>query len=390
MVCSNTTTLLPNGKCGSKCPLGSFRYHSDNRCGICPGKGCTSCVKDQGRTCSTCRGMYELSKGLCKSTCGVGMYPDEKMNQCSECHPLCHSCYGDTQHQCKRCNDKALTLVHTHNQISCLTSCPTGFYERDDVCKPCRNLCLTCSNEDTCLSCSKPFTLLNKKCISSCPRGYYLNETQSSCLSCKSRIENCLACTNTKCIECSPGFYRRHTGCVSDCLDGYSPFHGVCIDCSMFDIYCEKCNGTQCTTCRPGFYLANTLCIKKCKDGFELRNGSCVPSNVTVNNSPIVNQTFEKSDEIISDNATMKISNITRRGFVLPIQPDPQPKKRTKRSVDYEIVREDTSVTATTSLVWQVIFFSTFVSSIALLVFLIHYKRQNFLYLFRHRRFASP
>lgn len=78
---------------------------------------------------------------------------------------------------------------------------------------PCIWPCKTCTNISSlgCLTCANNFILYNGACLTFCPEGFYLNN--SNCIPCPS---SCLTCLDNQCLNCVVGYYLSPSGeCVS-------------------------------------------------------------------------------------------------------------------------------------------------------------------------------
>jgi len=271
-ICSNSTVLSPDGHCHSTCPGGTFDYKLDNKCGQCPGKGCLIC--DQ-KTCHKCQPLFEPSNGLCKSTCGKGMFPDEKSKQCKNCHENCLSCHGSSPHECERCTNDVLTLIHDTKQISCLKSCPDGYFKHKKLCKPCKAPCETCTSKTQCSSCIPSFYTFNDSCVKLCPPGFYQSSDNTTCISCDSFSTGCNACNETMCYDCEKNFFLKEGKCVKKCDLGFFAVNATCLQCTLNHSNCSQCNITTCFECEAKFKLINNVCNEECDTGSKKINGTC-------------------------------------------------------------------------------------------------------------------
>ncbi len=60
-----------------------------------------------------------------------------------------------------------------------------------------------------------PYYSYDKKCISSCPLGYYANSTDNTCYACDN---SCTSCSwITKCLDCVKSKYLYNGQCISLC-----------------------------------------------------------------------------------------------------------------------------------------------------------------------------
>ncbi|XP_068740263.1 scavenger receptor cysteine-rich type 1 protein M160-like isoform X1 [Montipora capricornis] len=116
-------------------------------------------------------------------------------------------------------------------------------------------------NEDVVLRCAGPGV---RTCQTSCPVGFFPKE--DVCLQCSAPCRTCNG-TADSCVECSSGFLKKNTSCVKDCGTGYF-LDSVCKQC---DPGCADCvgNATNCTSCWKPFYREGSKCVKNCTSGFK-------------------------------------------------------------------------------------------------------------------------
>lgn len=82
------------------------------------------------------------------------------------------------------------------------------------------NICLYKNSLSECQKCLSPYLLYNSSCVSTCPSGYYSSE--GICKNCMSSIYNCLNCINiNKCISCNTGYFLFEDKCINSCPSGY-------------------------------------------------------------------------------------------------------------------------------------------------------------------------
>lgn len=139
------------------------------------------CVTCSGSTtsCTSCDSSgspaYYLSVNRCVTTCPAGTYANNSNSQCSQCPSQCTNCTSLTV--CQSCASGS-SLQGT----SCISACLSGFVSINQVCMACNSPCATCQNtQDTCLSCrsnlSPRLYLSGSNCISPCPDTYYGNNS---------------------------------------------------------------------------------------------------------------------------------------------------------------------------------------------------------------------
>ncbi len=77
-----------------------------------------------------------------------------------------------------------LNSTSTTNPKQCLSSCPLGSYTLTSnvSCMPCKSPCLTCLNEQFCLSCVDGYYLTKDNyCNATCPYKYYGKTETKTC-----------------------------------------------------------------------------------------------------------------------------------------------------------------------------------------------------------------
>jgi hypothetical protein len=89
------------------------------------------------------------------------------------CHISCSTCFGQNSNNCNSCVSGFL------NDNSCVSSCPSGKYPYLKVCEVCHSACKECNGPltDDCLKCKAGTYLLQGKCLTTCPDGYYQDLT---------------------------------------------------------------------------------------------------------------------------------------------------------------------------------------------------------------------
>jgi hypothetical protein len=97
-------------------------------------------------------------------------------DHCESCSKSCATCANSTS--CLTC----LNFLYLLND-QCVEECPDGYYTYNQQCLPCHPICKTCKgpSEDDCKSCSKGFQFNKneKLCSSLCPNGNYFNQNDN-------------------------------------------------------------------------------------------------------------------------------------------------------------------------------------------------------------------
>ncbi|XP_006885356.1 PREDICTED: extracellular matrix protein FRAS1 [Elephantulus edwardii] len=322
-LCQDPTKFLQNGQCVHSCGLGF--YQAGGLCLACQPQ-CSTCTS--ALECSSCRPPLLMQHGQCVTTCADGFYRDHR--SCAACHASCAACWGPTERSCLACKD----ALHVLREGSCESSCGEGFYNHQGICLACEQSCKSCGPDSPrCLTCADETVLLDGKCISECPGGYYDDATgrckvcHDLCASCSGPLaSHCTACPHPnillqgRCLPtCGEDYYPDQgvcKGCHPSCLtcvgpepshctqcknpeqglqveqlSGASPPSGECLSQCRAQFYmentglCEACHQSclgcvgkspsNCTTCQPSRALLDGQCLSQCPDGYFNQEGSC-------------------------------------------------------------------------------------------------------------------
>ncbi|XP_060043899.1 extracellular matrix organizing protein FRAS1 isoform X2 [Erinaceus europaeus] len=290
-------TVLHDGKCISECPGG---YYADvtGRCKVCH-SSCASCSGPLASQCTACNQPHALRQGHCLPHCGDGFYPTHGL--CRACHPSCLACVGPEPSHCTQCRqpDEGLQV----NQVSgvdipsgkCLSQCGARFYlENTGQCEACHQSCLGCVGKSAqhCTACPSSHVLLDGRCLSQCPDGYFSQD--SSCTECHPTCRQCRGPLESDCISCHPHVTLTDGSCRTSCKEEqFLNFVGYCADCHPLcqhctaDLHhtgsiCLRCQnnrhlllGDHCTpTCPSGSYAAEGGVCKKCHSSCRTCQGS--------------------------------------------------------------------------------------------------------------------
>ncbi len=145
--------------------------------------------------CRQCKSTYYLLNTTCEATCPDTYYNNVHNRTCSPCDDPCKKCTTSATY-CQSCG--AGKYLYNHE---CRGQCPDGTYEYDEngensQCVTCRWPCATCSDQNTCLSCTSPYGLNSSQCITDCGIGLFIN-TLNQCQPCSVK---CLTCNLTGCL----------------------------------------------------------------------------------------------------------------------------------------------------------------------------------------------
>ncbi|ESU40025.1 Variant-specific surface protein [Giardia duodenalis] len=370
--------------CVSKCPEGYFEHTdsntqkktcqscSDKNAGLTPAAtgvaGCAACTYDNTKvTCTKCKaGKYLKTAGDSTSCvtvfeCVFGFFPKNDAENGNKCVPCgdktdgivdckmcsknlgvlkCSTCKSGKKPNttgtacvacniadCANCNEENVCEMCTSNKKlsplkdACLTDCPAGTYDDNNVCKPCHVSCAECNsnaNQDSCTACY-PGSVLNKTdsstagtCIPECTGRYaenceagmctaniggskYCSKCKSGfvpvdglCVSATARVPTgctskgdgtCAFCTSTYFLQ-SGGCYNTQTlpgkavctaitasnnGQCQTCANGQNPTNGNCPACAEGCAKCQRSTST-CTECLAGYYKTFASKCVKCSE----------------------------------------------------------------------------------------------------------------------------
>ncbi|KAL4456738.1 hypothetical protein ABPG73_014764 [Tetrahymena malaccensis] len=304
-------SIRQNNNCVPQCDI-SLSQFVDNSNSL--QSYCKSCLS----YCQTC------NNSISCLTCNQGYYLNQ--NICSQCDPSCLSCSGPTSSDCIICKQQGYYISTRLNNI-CTSQCDVSQSQfidtvsniKQPICRECNNLCQTCNNSYSCLTCLPGHLLKNGQCSDCDPtclfcngpgpqncivckqQGYFIstssnnlcvsacditqgqfidksNPLQSICRPCLSFCQNCFdsqyidSTTNPQQLYCRPcsSFCKI---CNSEkscqiCLDGYYLNGSVCSEC---DPSCQSCSGptsSNCIICKQqGYYIStrlNNICTSQC------------------------------------------------------------------------------------------------------------------------------
>ncbi|XP_004372698.1 proprotein convertase subtilisin/kexin type 6 [Trichechus manatus latirostris] len=195
--------------------------------------------------------------------------------QKSMCHPECGNkgCDGPNADQCLNCVHFSLGSSKTSRK--CVSTCPLGYFADTAArrCRRCHKGCESCSGKapTQCLSCRKGFYHHQEisACVTLCPVGFYADESQKNCLKCH---PSCKKCTDEpeKCTICKEGFSLVRDTCLPDCEPG-TYFDSELIRCGECHPTCQTCVGPsreECIHCAKPFHFHDWKCVPTCGEGF--------------------------------------------------------------------------------------------------------------------------
>uniref|UniRef100_A0A6I8NJC9 Fraser extracellular matrix complex subunit 1 n=1 Tax=Ornithorhynchus anatinus TaxID=9258 RepID=A0A6I8NJC9_ORNAN len=279
--CAGSTVMLA-GKCLAECPGGHYP-DAMRRCQACH-ISCTRCVGPSANHCTLCSSSLVLYQGHCLSGCGENFYPDHGV--CQACHPSCLSCVGPEPSDCTRCRNpeeglQAERHLRATSVGTCLSRCKPRFYLKDTgFCEVCDGSCRACvgSSPHNCTSCPSTHVLLDGRCLSHCPPGFFRQD--AACSACHPTCRECRAGSDSDCIACHPHAALSGGTCQNDCRDGqYLDPVGSCADCHPLCRHCTadpRHQGSVCLRCQNAHHLLlGDGCVPACPTGYYAERGAC-------------------------------------------------------------------------------------------------------------------
>lgn len=219
-ICKTGFEKDENNLCSQKCQTG--KYLSGSSCNDCD-DSCKGCKGPSNKDCTLCHSLVEVNvDGSCSYSCSAGMYWSDSLKKCSSCYSSCQTCEESSSgYNCLSCLSHLFTakIEGEINYVNCLSSCPTGYYEGEEVsgepkkCEKCPQGCEVCEkvteNQESkmkCSECETGYYLWESSCVQNCPEKTFKYDF-SNPKSCRSCIENCLKCeSETSCSECKSGY----------------------------------------------------------------------------------------------------------------------------------------------------------------------------------------
>ncbi|KAM5158784.1 extracellular matrix organizing protein FRAS1 [Callospermophilus lateralis] len=276
-------TVLHDGKCIAECPHG---YYTDatGRCKVCH-DSCASCSGPSASHCTACIQPQALLQGHCLSSCGEGFYPDR--GDCKACHASCQTCVGPEPSHCTQCRNpeaglQAEQLSGAHIPSGeCLSQCRAQFYlDSSGLCEACHQSCFKCLGKSphNCTACRPSHVLLDGRCLSQCPEGYFNQE--GSCTECHPTCRRCHGPLESDCTSCHPHVTVTNGKCKTSCKEEqFLNLVGYCADCHPL---CQHCvadlqdTGSICLRCQNARYLLlGDHCVPDCPSGYYAERGAC-------------------------------------------------------------------------------------------------------------------
>ena len=335
--CAGTTYLNPlSNTCGSTCPDTYYADSTTHKCIRCYQFSSTS--SSQSHSCQTCNGPNENNcltcypnvyldpvNNKCVYVCPPQTWRDSSTYTCSPCYapvapattPLaCYTCSGSASTNCLSCYPGKFLDPTTSSCVS--SPCPNGYYGSNGVCYPCYTKSLPTNPDESCNTCSGPYSNQcdscapglfhdsgTNKCVTHCSLGWYEDLVTATCAQCyrasssSDTERDCYTCTSNtpnSCESCYAGTYLTPSNtCEEFCPDGWWGDASIktCKQCYVYDVAvpsdqsCATCtagNSDNCLTCNsPYFFDSSTgstgKCVSTCPDGYwgDSVNNVCSP-----------------------------------------------------------------------------------------------------------------
>ncbi|GAB1226206.1 hypothetical protein ENUP19_0278G0041 [Entamoeba nuttalli] len=254
ITCEDTNLVLTGAKPCTVCKDGFYQIENATDgvyCSACPAK-CKTCKYDASKKkveCVTCTeqslkdikapecacptGTVQLENGTCKSCSDLSKY--EGCKKTNTCNVDSRTGYIYAM----ECSDGFSGRSPYSNCTTCTESNYYPKKEEKSGCAICDTKCATCSDKDTCLTCTDPLKV-GSKC-DGCKTGYYMSNGE--CVPCTNHCSECSSAT--ECTVCESDTYKviSGNGCNS-CVDGFyfDEIKGTCIPCTT---PCTKCVGVK-------------------------------------------------------------------------------------------------------------------------------------------------
>uniref|UniRef100_A0A670YF98 SPC3 n=1 Tax=Pseudonaja textilis TaxID=8673 RepID=A0A670YF98_PSETE len=210
--------------------------------------------------------------------------PEEEDEYTGLCHRECgdQGCDGPNADQCLNCFHYSLGSIKTGRK--CVNSCPPGYFE-DSLqrkCRRCHRGCEACldRSQNSCTACKRGYYHHQETntCVMLCPAGFYSEDGQRRCQKCHQNCKKCFG-EMDKCSVCKDGFSQEEClqctkkvhewRCVPTCGEGYYYDERLGVPfrvCRRCEDNCLNCDGSG-RNC------------SRCKEGFYLLSGSCIASD---------------------------------------------------------------------------------------------------------------
>ncbi|KCV67761.1 TKL protein kinase [Fonticula alba] len=303
--CHDSWVLLES-ECVDRCPAGYATMASGAYCARCH-ESCAACIGPGASQCTSCSDPRQvLQAGECRDECSSVGWFLQAPGQCAPCGANCSRCAGPADDACTTCRRGMLELASgsVPGGMSCLKSCPGGYFASGSTCIACLGGCTACQGPGACSSCRPGLLLHQGTCTSQCPAGYAAVAAPGA--GAGSGIRQCAPCSEA-CAECGPRAgsdpatapgslsERRCTGCMEGhfladadtdqarCLAACPAgqygdvLTGMCQACGAG---CPTCSFGRdfCTSCPEGLLLRDRhgLCVSTCAGDEHQEAGVCI------------------------------------------------------------------------------------------------------------------
>jgi proprotein convertase subtilisin/kexin type 5 len=168
------------------------------------------------------------------------------------------------------CVQNCTVYIHFLPNRTCLTACPSNFYQIVSsglkYCQACTSPCNTCTNATFCLSCVSGYFYYSFTCKTTCPSGHFPNGTSNTCASCISPCRTCTSLSN--CLSCNQGFWNG-AACSNSCPNGQfgDTVNNFCVNCDPSCLTCMR-TAVTCTSCINTLIFYNRQCLTSCPSRF--------------------------------------------------------------------------------------------------------------------------
>ncbi|XP_061195210.1 extracellular matrix organizing protein FRAS1-like [Saccostrea echinata] len=272
LVCKQPGLYLQDGTCVTSCQE-NFYVTRNRKCGECH-EMCASCTGATQHHCVKCKPGLLWRDGQCVPRCGSNFY--QNGGQCLACHSSCRECLGPNKDNCLSCTISVQVLLSGR----CVNDCGPQFYVKDGKCTSCQPTCSSCSSDGRfCTNCTQSLVLHKGQCVTSCPWGYFISP-QGVCTACHPSCKKCSGPHEEDCLTCLDGSPPRKGGhCPGNCVNGeYRDTNGNCKKCEPGCIRCratENGQGSVCVECPTPMMAFDNICVRQCPIGHFNQSSIC-------------------------------------------------------------------------------------------------------------------
>ncbi|EAS02680.2 transmembrane protein, putative (macronuclear) [Tetrahymena thermophila SB210] len=251
---------------------------------------CVNCSTLYGSNCATCdssacltciSNYYQNASGTC-ITCSSGQYFSNSSKTCVNCPSNCSACSPLTG-VCTTC----INNYDLNSQGQCVCQ-DTKVLNSQNSCISCSSIiqnCSTCSSTTSCSSCSSPYKLMSNNQCAQCGSSQYYLTSQKTCQNCP---VNCSACNDDTALctgNCLNNYRLDTTTSQCVCNNDRALFNNKCTSCSSLYANCTQCNSSQCTACNAPYVLTPSGCQLCPSDSTYISsNSSCSKCNSLIKN----------------------------------------------------------------------------------------------------------